>query len=149
MTTSLNDEAKVRVLDSMAVARDSLRDQIDALAALDDEAYSTGRYDLRDQLVTMRRLLADFDDCGRRARSIVPVIYWVRPSDITHIPKVLKNSAEYAVALARIDELMDAKAGSAEGVELSALATLVEVYELKAFPFGGPRGPDAKPKVTN
>lgn len=137
MTNSLNDENKVRLLDSMAITREGIRHQVDALAALDDESFSSGQYDLRDQLVTMRRLLADLDDCGRRARSIVPVIYWVAPSDRAPTPKSLKTSAEYAVALARIDELMDAKAGSAEGVELDALATLVDVYEKLVYPITG------------
>ena len=50
------------------------------------------------------------------------------------LPKVIKNDREYAAALARIDQLMDAAPGTPEGDELELLATLVEVYEDKHFP---------------
>ena len=49
-------------------------------------------------------------------------------------PKVIKNEREHKAALARIDELMDARSGTPEVSELELLATLVEAYEEKRFP---------------
>lgn len=54
------------------------------------------------------------------------------------IPKVIKTEADYDVALARIDELMDTDPGTPEGDELDVLVTLVELYEKKAHPIGLP-----------
>jgi len=49
-------------------------------------------------------------------------------------PKIIKNRKEHARALARIEELMEAAAGSPEEEELELWALLVERYEEKAFP---------------
>jgi len=43
--------------------------------------------------------------------------------------KPIRTEADYEEALARVESLMDAKAGTAEGDELDLLATLVESYE--------------------
>lgn len=53
-------------------------------------------------------------------------------------PKVIKTEAEHAEALARIEEIYDAKPGTPEGDEFELLVTLVEMYEEKAFPIGLP-----------
>jgi len=52
--------------------------------------------------------------------------------------KAIRSEADYKVALARIDALMDAEAGSSEGDELDVLADLVELYEEKHVPMGYP-----------
>jgi len=52
--------------------------------------------------------------------------------------RAIRSDADYAAALARIDELMDAEPGTAEGEELDVLADLVEHYEEKLFPMGYP-----------
>jgi len=52
--------------------------------------------------------------------------------------KVIKTAAEYRNALARIDKLMDAEAGTSEGDELELLSLLVQAYEDKAFPIDKP-----------
>src|SRR5262245_56460718 len=44
-------------------------------------------------------------------------------------PKVIKTESEYDAALSRIEELLNARAGTPEGDELDLLATLVSVYE--------------------
>jgi HTH-type transcriptional regulator/antitoxin HigA len=54
------------------------------------------------------------------------------------IPKIIKNETDYEAALGRIDELMDADPGTAEGDELELLVTLVEMYESKAHPIDLP-----------
>lgn len=54
------------------------------------------------------------------------------------IPKVIKNEKEYDAALARINELMDAKPGTPEGDELELLSALVELYEEKVHSIGLP-----------
>ena len=46
----------------------------------------------------------------------------------------IRTEADHKAALARIDALMDAEAGTAEADELSVLADLVEAYEAKHFP---------------
>jgi HTH-type transcriptional regulator/antitoxin HigA len=43
-------------------------------------------------------------------------------------PRVVRNEADYAGALRRIEELIDAEPGTAEG-ELDVWVTLVELYE--------------------
>lgn len=50
----------------------------------------------------------------------------------------IRTEADYEAALARVDELMDARAGTSEEEELEVLVTLVEVYEDKHYPFGHP-----------
>ncbi len=46
----------------------------------------------------------------------------------------IRTEQAYDEALARIDQLISAKAGSPEGDELDALLTLVDAYEAKHFP---------------
>ena len=53
-------------------------------------------------------------------------------------PKLIKTEADYDAALARIEEIFDAKSGTQEGNELELLTTLVELYEDKAFPIDLP-----------
>ena len=52
--------------------------------------------------------------------------------------KPVRSEADYEAALARIDELMDAQAGSPEGEELDILVDLVELYETKHEPMEYP-----------
>ena len=59
------------------------------------------------------------------------------------IKKLIKTKKGHALALSRIDELMDAKAGTPEADELELLATLVELYEEKHYPIGMPDPVDA------
>ena len=53
-------------------------------------------------------------------------------------PKLIKNEADYKIALARIEAIFDAKPGDPEGAELDLLSTLVEMYEEKTFPISLP-----------
>lgn len=53
-------------------------------------------------------------------------------------PKVIKTEAQHRAALARIEEIFDAKPGTAEGDELELLGTLVDLYEKEAFPIDAP-----------
>ena len=53
-------------------------------------------------------------------------------------PKIIKTEAEYEATVARIEELLDADPGTAEGDELELLATLVELYETAAHPIDLP-----------
>lgn len=50
----------------------------------------------------------------------------------------VRTEADHKAALARIDALMDAAAGTPEADELSVLAELVEAYEAKHFPIEMP-----------
>ncbi len=50
----------------------------------------------------------------------------------------IRTEQDHDAALARIDELMGAKAGSAEGDELDVLVTLVCAYEEQHFPMDAP-----------
>ena len=52
--------------------------------------------------------------------------------------RAIRSETDYKAALARIDALMDADAGSAEGEELDVLVDLVELYEEKHVPMGYP-----------
>ncbi len=52
--------------------------------------------------------------------------------------KAIRNDADYREALARIDALMEADAGTPEGDELDVLTDLVEHYEEKSVPMGSP-----------
>lgn len=52
--------------------------------------------------------------------------------------KPIKTEADYRAALKTVESLMDAKAGSAEGAQLDALATLIEAYEKKRYPLERP-----------
>ena len=60
------------------------------------------------------------------------------------IKKLIKTKEDYTFALSRIDELMDAKAGTHKADELELLATLVELYEEKNYPIGMPDPVDAR-----
>lgn len=53
-------------------------------------------------------------------------------------PKLIKTEADHEEALARIEEIFDAKPGTPEGDEFELLVTLVEMYEEKAFPIDLP-----------
>lgn len=50
----------------------------------------------------------------------------------------IRNSSDHERALKRIEALMSAKEGTAEGDELDVLATLVDVYEKEQFPMESP-----------
>lgn len=52
--------------------------------------------------------------------------------------RAIRTDADHEAALARIDELMDAKAGTQKGDELDVLADLVELYEARHVPMGYP-----------
>jgi len=53
-------------------------------------------------------------------------------------PKVIKTEADYEAAMARVEEIFDAKPRTAKGDELELLLLLVEKYEEKAYPIGLP-----------
>ncbi|WP_324042429.1 helix-turn-helix domain-containing protein [Aeromonas caviae] len=55
----------------------------------------------------------------------------------------IRNDADYEAALARIELLFDAPAGTPESDELDVLATLVEVYEEKHYPIAPPHPVEA------
>ena len=50
----------------------------------------------------------------------------------------IRNKRDHEAALARIEELWDAKSGTPEFDELDVLAALVERYEEKIFPIDSP-----------
>ena len=52
--------------------------------------------------------------------------------------RLLKSEDDYEAALARIDEIFDAKEGSAEADERDLLVALVEIYEAKNYPISSP-----------
>ena len=52
--------------------------------------------------------------------------------------KPIADAHDYAAALSRIDQLMGAEPGTAEGRELDLLADLVETYEDENEPMGHP-----------
>jgi len=53
-------------------------------------------------------------------------------------PKVIKTESDCAAALARIQELIDAKRNTPQGDELELLSLLVHDYEEKRFPMDRP-----------
>jgi HTH-type transcriptional regulator/antitoxin HigA len=53
-------------------------------------------------------------------------------------PKALKTKAEYEMAVAHLETLMSASAGSPEEEELELFAVLIESYEKEHFPIGFP-----------
>jgi len=55
----------------------------------------------------------------------------------------IKTPQEHRAALARIDQLMDARAETPEATELEVLAILVERYEREEFPIEAPSPIDA------
>ena len=52
--------------------------------------------------------------------------------------KPIRNANDCEVTLSRIDQLMDAEPGTAEGRELDVLTDRVEMYESKNEPIGYP-----------
>jgi HTH-type transcriptional regulator / antitoxin HigA len=52
--------------------------------------------------------------------------------------KAIRTDADHALALARIEKLIDAEFGTAEGDELDVLTDLVELYEEKTLKLGQP-----------
>lgn len=52
--------------------------------------------------------------------------------------KVIKTESEYSAALARLEKLMEARAGTPQGDELELLALLIHDYEDKVFPIARP-----------
>jgi HTH-type transcriptional regulator / antitoxin HigA len=54
------------------------------------------------------------------------------------VAKLIKNQREYRATLRRIEQIMDAQPGSAEGDELELLAALIEIYEEKHAPVPPP-----------
>ena len=52
--------------------------------------------------------------------------------------KPIKTDNDYQQALARLDEIFDAKSGTSEGDELEVLGILVDQYESEHFPIGLP-----------
>ena len=59
------------------------------------------------------------------------------------INRLIKNEKDYDIALSRIEQLMDAKPGSAEMDELELLTALVEMYEERHSPIDPPDPIDA------
>lgn len=52
--------------------------------------------------------------------------------------KPIKTKKDYKVALARMEQIFDAKAGTPEGDELEVLGILIDKYENENFPVGLP-----------
>lgn len=52
--------------------------------------------------------------------------------------KLIKSEEDYQLALARLDEIFDAKPGSVESDEADILALLIDEYENKNFPIEAP-----------
>jgi len=52
--------------------------------------------------------------------------------------RVIESEEDHRKALARIEELMDAKPGTTEMDELELLVSIVEVYEERHFPINRP-----------
>jgi len=59
------------------------------------------------------------------------------------INRLIKNEKDYDTALSRIEQLMDAKSGTAEMDEFELLTALVEMYEERHFPINPPDPIDA------
>jgi len=59
------------------------------------------------------------------------------------VDRLIKNEKDYDTALSRIEQLMDAKTGTAEMDELELLTALVEMYEERHFPIDPPNPVDA------
>lgn len=57
--------------------------------------------------------------------------------------KPIRNAADYKVALAELERLWGAKAGTPKGDRLDVLATLIDAYEAANFPFDQPDPIDA------
>jgi HTH-type transcriptional regulator/antitoxin HigA len=52
--------------------------------------------------------------------------------------KPIKTEHEYELAMGRLEDIFDAKKGSAKGDELEVLGILIEQYEQEHFPIGFP-----------
>lgn len=52
--------------------------------------------------------------------------------------KPIKTKKDYHAALARLEEIFDAKPGTPEGDELGVLSILIDTYENEKFPIGLP-----------
>lgn len=52
--------------------------------------------------------------------------------------KLIKTEKDYQTALARLDEIFDAKVGSIESDEADILALLIDEYENKHYPIEAP-----------
>jgi len=52
--------------------------------------------------------------------------------------KLIKTESDYAAALVRVEELMDAKLGSPQGDELEVVSLLIHEYEERVFPIDRP-----------
>ena len=59
------------------------------------------------------------------------------------INRLIKDKEDYDMALSRIEQLMDAKPGTAEMGELELLTALVEMHEERHFPISPPDPIDA------
>jgi HTH-type transcriptional regulator/antitoxin HigA len=57
--------------------------------------------------------------------------------------KPIRTSTDYETALAEIERLWGAKAGTPKGDRLDVLATLIDAYETRHFPFDRPDPIDA------
>jgi HTH-type transcriptional regulator / antitoxin HigA len=57
--------------------------------------------------------------------------------------RLIKTQREYRAALRRVEELMDARPGSAQGDELELLAALIEIYEEEHAPIPPPKPVEA------
>ncbi len=53
-------------------------------------------------------------------------------------PKTLKTKAEYEIAVAHFETLLNARPGTPEADELELFAVLIELYEREHFPVGMP-----------
>jgi HTH-type transcriptional regulator / antitoxin HigA len=53
--------------------------------------------------------------------------------------KVIKTDKQYKAAMARVEEIFDARPGTPKGDELELLLLLVETYENAAFPIDLPK----------
>jgi HTH-type transcriptional regulator/antitoxin HigA len=92
-----------------------------------------------------------FNICGNHYRRIVQFNYVAQVAHTrrSHHGAIsmnihpIKTSEDHKAALDRIDELMDAEAGTPEVAELEVLAILVERYEHDAFPIDPPSALDA------
>ncbi|MEO6949815.1 MAG: hypothetical protein ABI123_09320 [Ginsengibacter sp.] len=52
--------------------------------------------------------------------------------------KLIKREEDYYMALARLEEIFDAKKGTSDGDEAEVLGMLIDNYENENFPIGFP-----------
>ena len=60
----------------------------------------------------------------------------------------IRTEADYEVALARVDVLMDAEPGTSDGDDLDVLVRLIEAYEVREWPVPTARGSTAESQAT-